>query len=72
MRRRSFAAVLLLLVGAIVALWSACDWPSVRLLATYGLPPAGGPTGRKRVIEGIEFLEISPGYVSSGSHHGCE
>ena len=52
--------------------WEVCDWPPPRLILKYGFPPSGGPTGRTREIEGIEFVELSPGYVRMGSHWGCD
>jgi formylglycine-generating enzyme required for sulfatase activity len=42
------------------------------LILKYGLPPAGGPTGRTQTIEGIEFLEIGPGYFRMGSNFLAE
>ena len=39
-------AALLFLVGITVVVWKAADWPPPRLILKYGLPPAGGPTGR--------------------------
>ncbi|MEN8149708.1 MAG: formylglycine-generating enzyme family protein [Planctomycetota bacterium] len=67
MRKRRLVislVVLLLLVGITVIVWKVADWPPPRLILKYGFPPTGGPTGRTRVIEGIEFVELSPGYVS--------
>ena len=54
--------VLLFLAGILVVTWEICDWPPPRLILKYGLPPAGGPTGRKLTVEGIEFIELSAGY----------
>lgn len=51
--------------------WEVCDWPPVRLIVKYGFPPAGGPTGRRMTVQGIEFIELSPGYFRMGSHHSC-
>lgn len=65
------ALILLLLAGILVVTWEVCDWPPPRLILKYGLPPAGGPTGRKITVEGIEFIELSPGYYRRGSHEGC-
>ena len=65
MRRRRLiiaVVVLLLLAGVTAAVWKALDWPPPRLILEYGLPPAGGPTGRTKTIDGIEFLEVSEGY----------
>jgi len=65
----------LVLPGLFVLLfftWSIADWPSPVLLVKYGIPPQGGPTGNVRLIEGIEFVELGPGYYRMGSHEGCE
>jgi hypothetical protein len=61
-------AAILLLAGATVLTWKLLDWPSPRLLLTYGLPPAGGATGRTKEIVGIEFVEVAPGYVWADAH----
>jgi len=57
---------LLVLAGTLFVTWHACDWPPLRLILKYGLPPAGGPTGRRTMIEGIEFVELSPGVYRRG------
>jgi hypothetical protein len=57
------AVVVLLLAGAVAVLWNVLDWPPPRLILKYGLPPAGGPTGRTKVIAGMEFVEVSAGYL---------
>jgi formylglycine-generating enzyme required for sulfatase activity len=31
-----------------------------------------GPTGRRVTVEGVEFVEVSPGYFRMGSHFTCE
>jgi len=74
MRRRLIiaAVVLFLLAGIVTILWSVLDWPRPRLILKYGFPPTGGPTGNVRVIEGIEFVELKPGYFRMGSHYLCE
>ena len=61
------AVVLVLLAGIVTILWLVLDWPPPRLILKYGFPPTGGPTGNVRVIEGIEFVELSPGYFRMGS-----
>jgi len=63
---------LLFLAGVLVIVWRLEDWPPPRLILACGLPPTGGPTGRTRTIEGIEFVELKPGYFRMGSHHLCE
>jgi len=65
-------AALLLLLGITVVVWRVADWPPPRLILKYGFPPTGGPTGRTKVIEGIEFVELKPGYFRMGSHYLCE
>jgi formylglycine-generating enzyme required for sulfatase activity len=42
------------------------DEPPPHLVAKYGPQPAGGPTGRRRIVEGIEFIELKPGYFLMG------
>ncbi len=59
------AAVLLLLGMILAAFWIAFDWPPPRLILKYGLPPAGGPTGRRLTVEGIQFIELQPGYFQT-------
>jgi formylglycine-generating enzyme required for sulfatase activity len=43
------------------------DDPPPHLVAKYGPPPAGGPTGRRKTVAGIEFIELKPGYFLMGS-----
>jgi formylglycine-generating enzyme required for sulfatase activity len=64
-----FAGVLLVGVGAIV--WIAVDLPPLRLVLSHGFPPAGGPTGRVKEIEGVRFVEIGAGYFRMGSWFNC-
>jgi formylglycine-generating enzyme required for sulfatase activity len=73
-RRRIILLVLLpaLLAGGTVISWNALGKPPVGLVWKYGYPSPMGPTGRKVVIEGVKFLEISPGYFRMGSHYHCE
>jgi formylglycine-generating enzyme required for sulfatase activity len=66
------ASVLLFLVLVLAALWNVLDWPPPRLILKYGFPPTGGPTGRTMTIEGVEFVELKPGYFRMGSHYYCE
>jgi eukaryotic-like serine/threonine-protein kinase len=73
LRRTIIAAcVLLFLVLVLAALWSGFDWPPPRLILKYGFPPTGGPTGRTMTIEGVEFVELKPGYFRMGSHFLCQ
>ncbi|MEN8148524.1 MAG: hypothetical protein ABFS86_01805 [Planctomycetota bacterium] len=62
---------LLVLLGVLTVVWRVREWPPPRLLLRYGLPSAAEPTGRVRVVEGIEFVEWGPGYRRVGSHEGC-
>jgi formylglycine-generating enzyme required for sulfatase activity len=64
-----FAGVLLFGVGAMV--WIAADLPPLRLVLSHGFPPAGGPTGREKEIEGVRFVEIGTGYFRMGSWFLC-
>ncbi len=64
--------VALLLVALVSAVWNLCDQPPPRLILKYGFPPTGGPTGRTMTIEGVEFVELKPGYFRMGSHFLCE
>ncbi|MCU0725368.1 MAG: formylglycine-generating enzyme family protein, partial [Planctomycetes bacterium] len=66
------AFVVLFLVGLVSAVWNLCDQPPPRLILKYGFPPAGGPTGRTMTIEGVEFVELKPGYFRMGSHFFCQ
>ena len=61
------AAVLLLLGLGLTSTWLICDWPPPRLILKYGLPPAGGATGRSVSLGGMEFVEIDAGYCKIGS-----
>ncbi len=61
----------MLLWGILAAVWVGCDWPPPRLILKYGFPPAGGPTGRRLTVEGIEFIELRPAYIQMGSHYLC-
>ena len=57
------AVVLFLIGGAVAITWEVCDWPPVRLILKYGLPPAGGLTGRIRSGPGgREYVEVLDGY----------
>jgi formylglycine-generating enzyme required for sulfatase activity len=66
------ATVLLFLVSALAVLWSGFGWPPPRLILKHGFPPTGGPTGRTMTIEGVEFVELKPGYFRMGSHFLCK
>ncbi len=56
--------VVVLAAGAVV--WVALDLPPPRLVLAHGFPPAGGPTGRVKEIEGVRFIEIGTGYFRLG------
>ena len=66
---KTYAVLLTLLAGILTAAWHVTGWPPPWLVAKYGLPPAGGPTGRKLTVEGIEFIELSRGYYLMGSSY---
>lgn len=68
MRRVLLLLPLLLATAAVV--WSGLGWPPPLWIVEYGLPGSQGPTGRVARIEGIEFVEISPGYFRMGSFRG--
>jgi formylglycine-generating enzyme required for sulfatase activity len=67
----SSVTLLLFLVLLLAALWAGFDWPPAPLILRYGFPPTGGPTGRTMTIEGVEFVELKPGYFRMGSHFLC-
>jgi len=58
--RKLVAAVLV--AAAAPVLWIVLDLPPPLLLARYGLPPAGGPTGDSCLIANTTFIELLPGY----------
>jgi formylglycine-generating enzyme required for sulfatase activity len=63
---------LLLLSGIGVVVWSVAGLPPVRMAWRYGFSYAPEPTGRKRPIGGIEFVEIGPGCFRMGSDQHAE
>jgi formylglycine-generating enzyme required for sulfatase activity len=65
-RRWLIGLGVLLLGGITVLFWLAEDWPPPALIVEYGFPPSGGPTGARRTVEGIEFIELDPGYYRMG------
>lgn len=68
-RRRAASATLVaaLALGTLAVVWTGRNWPPPLWILQYGLPGSQGPTGRVARIEGIEFVEISPGYFRMGS-----
>ena len=52
-----------LLAGGSVIAWNAFGMPPLRLVLKYGYPSPMAPTGRTVTIEGVEFVEISAGYI---------
>jgi formylglycine-generating enzyme required for sulfatase activity len=65
-------AVGVLLAGVGVIVWMALDLPPVKYVLAHGFPPAGGPTGRRATVEGVEFVEIGAGYFRMGSWSQCD
>lgn len=68
-RLRLLAPALLLLVATLAVAWAGANLPPPLLLFRYGLPSSQGPTGRVARVEGIDFVEISPGYFRMGSRY---
>jgi formylglycine-generating enzyme required for sulfatase activity len=62
-------AALILATGAI--LWATRGGPPPLWVVEYGRPGSSRPTGRRAVVEGIGFVEISRGYFRMGSHRNC-
>ena len=62
--------LLLLLAGVLagggVIAWSLFARPPVGFLLSYGYPSPMGPTGHTIEVEGVEFVEVSPGYSRMG------
>jgi formylglycine-generating enzyme required for sulfatase activity len=72
-RRLIIAAAVLTLLGvAGVLAWELADMPPLGFVLRYGYPSPMGPTGRTMEFEGVEFVEISPGYFRMGSHYFCD
>ncbi len=72
MRRLLIALVVaLFFVGASALAWTVLGWPPPGLVLKYGLPPTGGPTGRRMLIATVEFVELGPGYFRMGAHAHC-
>jgi len=63
---------LLILLAVVGGSLATVDLPPPHLVLKYGLSPAGGPTGRTLTVGGIEFVELSAGYVRAGSHSLCD
>ena len=58
--------LLILILGlGVAACWTLEDWPPPALILRHGLPGSGGPTGATRDLDGLEFVELEPGYFSS-------
>jgi hypothetical protein len=58
--------VLAVLAAASVA-WVGFDLPPVKLVLSHDFPPAGGPTGRVKEIEGVRFVEVGAWHGSSAT-----
>ena len=65
------AAIVLVALLAATLWWALLGAPPPALMLEYGLPPAGGPTGRTLHVEGMEFVELSRGYYLMGSGELC-
>ncbi|MCU0724642.1 MAG: formylglycine-generating enzyme family protein [Planctomycetes bacterium] len=72
MRNLVTACIVGVLVLVAMAAWSVFELPPPMLVLRYGLPPTGGPTGRRVEIEGVIFVELRPGYFRMGSHARCD
>jgi hypothetical protein len=68
----ALCAILALVAGTCALAWTVAGLPPVRSVAGHGFPPAGGPTGRVREIEGVSFVELAPGYSRRGSWFLCD
>jgi formylglycine-generating enzyme required for sulfatase activity len=67
-----FAAAIAVAGAAVLIVWAALGGPPPGLLAKHGLPWRGAAGARAEVHEGVEFVEISPGYLLSGSCFRCD
>ena len=65
-----FVVAGVLAIGAVA--WMALDLPPLPMVVSHGFPPAGGPTGRVKEIEGVRFVEIGTGYFRMGSWSQCD
>ncbi|MCU0726539.1 MAG: formylglycine-generating enzyme family protein [Planctomycetes bacterium] len=71
-RAVALCAILALMAGIVVLAWAVAGLPPVSLVAEHGFPPAGGPTGQVREVEGVTFVELAPGYSRMGSWFRCD
>ncbi len=70
MRRKLLILGLLVILGmGGYVTWTLAGLPPVRYILRYGLAPGCEPTGQKRTVEGVEFVEIGPGIFRMGSDH---
>ena len=67
-----FGLVMLLVLPGVVVVWAGLALPPPLWVLKYGPTPGCEPTGRKAIVEGIEFVEIGPGYVRVGRHYMCD
>jgi formylglycine-generating enzyme required for sulfatase activity len=65
-----FVVAGVLAIGSVA--WMALDLPPLPMVVSHGFPPAGGPTGRVKEIEGVRFVEIGAGYSRMGSWSQCD
>jgi formylglycine-generating enzyme required for sulfatase activity len=66
------AAAVAVAGAAVLIVWASFGGPPPGLLARHGLPWRGAPGARAEVHEGVEFVELPPGYLLTGSCCRCD
>ncbi len=66
------ALAIVLFAGGGCICWRFAGMPPLGFVLSYGYPSPMSPTGRTLSIEGMELVEIGPGYFKMGSHDACE
>ncbi len=56
-------SVLLLLGAILILIWVSSDWPPPRLILKYGQPRVEEASPRVKLIDGMEFVKLAPGYI---------
>ncbi len=69
---RLFGFALLAVVVIAVSAWVNGGCPPARFILRYGLSPGCAPTGHRKTLEGVEFVEIGAGCFRMGSDQGAE